>query len=131
MGMDTNTAQTIVKVIAVLYWIGAFFSIIGGLGLLLGGGALGFALGALGGGLLGGFLVAMGVVFLVIGVLEIFVGLGLWRLKSWARIVAIVLGVLGVISGVISLPLGILTLIISGGIVYFLAFNDEVKGLFK
>lgn len=120
--MDKNTAQTVVKVLAVLYWIGAALTIIAGLFMLFGGSALGLISG-LAGGLLAGLIAVMGVVFLIVGALYVFVGYGLWKFKNWARITAIVLAVLGLIS----FPLGTIIGII---VIYLFGFDKGVKSLF-
>ena len=122
--MEKGSAETVVKVFSVLYFLGAAFGILVGLGFLLGGGLLGFGLGAVLGGFFGGLLAVLGVVLIVYGVLDLFVGWGLWKHKNWARITAIVLGVLGLISFPIGTIFGIL-------VIYFFGFNEDVKGLFK
>ena len=78
-----------VKVISVLYWIGADLAIIYGLIMLLGAGAITSMMPAL--ATFGGLIVAMGVVFIGLGVLYIFTALHLWKGKNWARIVVLVL----------------------------------------
>ena|SRR3989338_2131023 len=122
--MEKGSAETVVKVFSVLYFLGAAFGILVGLGFLLGGGLLGFGLGAVLGGFFGGLLAVLGVVLIIYGVLDLFVGWGLWKHKNWARITAIVLGVLGLISFPIGTIFGIL-------VIYFFGFNEDVKGLFK
>ncbi|HLC86634.1 MAG TPA: hypothetical protein VJG30_05080 [Candidatus Nanoarchaeia archaeon] len=121
--MDKNTAQTVVKVLAVLYWIGAVFGAISGLAMLFGSGALGFTSGGLLGGFLGGFAVLMGIVMLVIAALEAYVGWGLWNFKNWAKITAIVLAVIGLLA----FPIGTIVGIV---VIYLLGFNNDVKSLF-
>ncbi len=121
--MDKNSAQTVVKVISVLYWIGAALGVIFGLMMLVGGSAVGMMGSLVGGGVFGGLIAVMGVVMIVLAALGAFVGYGLWRYKSWARIVAIVLAVIGLLS----FPIGT---IINAVILYFVAFNKDVKALF-
>jgi len=119
--MDKKTAQTTVKVISVLYWIGAFFGLIAALVMFVGGSMMSYFPTVP--NLTSGLVAVMGVVILVFAVLAAFVGYGLWNHKSWAKIVAIVLGVIGLFN----FPFGT---IINAFIIYFLAFNKDVKGLF-
>ncbi|MBI2148563.1 hypothetical protein HYU23_02690 [Candidatus Woesearchaeota archaeon] len=122
--MEKSSAQTVVKVISILYWIGAGLGAIGGLLMLFGGSAIGMTGFASISGLFGGLFAAMGIVMIAFAVLGFFVGLGLWRNRNWARITAIVLGVIGLLS----FPIGT---IINAIIIYFLAFNKDVKNLFR
>lgn len=126
--MEQQTAQTIVKVFAVLAWIGAAFSILSGLGMLLGSGPLA-ALMSNGGdaaaaSLLGALGAALGVVMLVVGALYVFVGRGLWKHKSWARIVTLIFAVLSLFA----FPIGT---IIGAIEIWLFGFQKDVKGLFK
>lgn len=121
--MEKGQAEMVVKVLAILYWIGAAFSAIFGLMALFGGSALG-ALGGMFGGFFGAFVAVFGVVLIVLAALYAFVGRGLWQHKSWAKIVAIVLAVLSLLS----FPIGT---IVGAATIYFLGFNEEVKALFE
>ena len=89
-----------VTVIAVLCFIAAAFSLLGGILFMLGGGFMATVLSqsgqanAAGAGILGAMGAAVGVVILFFGVVYAIVGWGLLQLKGWARIVTIVLSVL-------------------------------------
>lgn len=126
-----------VKVISILYYIGAAFLAIGGLISILGGGLISSLLSDIPGlGLIGGaFFVILGIFFIAIGVLYFFIGRGLWKAQSWARIVAIIFATLGVLGSIFSLFSGslfsIVWLIIYGFILWYLAFSEEVKKAFK
>jgi hypothetical protein len=94
-----------VTVLAVLYFIGAVFLGLGGLGFLVGGSALaamaksggpGSALFAAGGAIIGGF-------FLVFAILDLALGIGFIKLQNWARVLAIVLTGIGVLFGLLGL----------------------------
>ncbi len=61
-----------------------------------------------------------GVLFLVMGILSVFTGIGLWRLKGWGRILQIVLASIGLLA----LPLG--TIISALRLVYFTRPGVEV-----
>jgi len=137
-----------VIVIAILYFIGAAFCLLGGITFIAGGGFLATMMsqqGQAGGSglatLMAGLGAVMGVVFLAFGVIDIFVALGLLKLKNWARIVAIVfsaigacfqvLGILGSLSHFNpgSFIFGLIFLAIYGWIIWYL-LKPEVKAAF-
>ncbi|MGD9276902.1 MAG: hypothetical protein PVJ67_07055 [Candidatus Pacearchaeota archaeon] len=134
---DGQSVPTGVKVIAVLYYIGAVLGIIFGLLFLVGAGAIGSiasqipVLGALGAGL---FIVG-GIILIGLGVLGFFVGRGLWKARPWARIVAIIFAVLGILMAIISMIQGsiasnIFNLVIQLVIGGYLLFSNNVKQAF-
>jgi|FLOH01.1.fsa_nt_gi hypothetical protein len=123
-----------VKVISVLYWIAAVLSILGGLALILGGGAMASMIPTF--GIIGGALfVVLGIIVLIVGIVEIFVALGLWKGQKWARIVAIIFAILAFIGAIMSIvggsyAGGIIKLIIHGLIGAYLIVAKEVKDAF-
>ena len=134
---DGQSIPTGVKVIAVLYYIGAVFGIIFGLLFLVGAGMMGSIanqiplLGALGAGL----FVVGGIIMIGLGVLGFFVGRGLWKARPWARIVAIIFATLGILMAVISMIQGniagnIFGLVIQLVICGYLLFSNNVKQAF-
>lgn len=90
-----------VTVIAILYMIGAAFCVVLGVLMFVGGGFMATMMNqqASGGsgvaGILAGLGAALGVVVLVFGAIDAVVGWGLWSLKEWGRIMAIILSALG------------------------------------
>jgi hypothetical protein len=127
-----------VTVLAVLFFIGAGFLALAGLGLLVGGALFG----AVGGGgdasgamaMLGALGAIGGVVILVFAALHAFVGWGLIKLKKWAWIVSLVLMVLGVLQALLGVVSGDffmspLILAIDGFFAYYL-LKPEVKQVF-
>ena len=84
-----------------------------------------------------GLIVALGIIFIAIGVFGFFVGMGLWKLKQWARIAVIVLSLISVISSLYGLVMmksivsNIITILINGAIAYYLIFVKEAKEAFK
>lgn len=135
-----------VKVIAVLSWIAAIFFIL--LALLLFAGA-GFAesilqlarlepggekLSGISAGALGGIFAFIGFLFLDFGILYIFIGRGLWKGQNWARIISIVLAILGIVwslSSIAAAPGSSLFWIIVYGVIGgYLWFNKDVKKAF-
>jgi len=132
-----QSVPTGVKVIAVLYYIGAVLGVIFGLLFLVGAGLMGSIanqiplLGALGGAL----FVVGGIILIGLGVLGFFVGRGLWKAKPWARIVAIIFAALGILMAVISMVQGniasnIFNLVIQLVIGGYLLFSNSVKEAF-
>ena len=121
--MDKSSATTAVKIIAILYWVGAALGIITGIAMIFGGSFLGSMM-PTGGGFMAGLFAIWGLILFVIGVVNIFVGLGLWKFKNWARIVAIVFAVISLLSFPIGTIIGI-------AIIYLLVFEKTVKSLFN
>ena len=138
--MADKEMPTGVKVISVLYYIGAAFSFIFGLLFIVGGAfiraTVSFLFGLLfigGGVILGGTLAALGALgsglFIVLGiallgfgVLDIFIGRGLWKGQNWTRIAAIVFAIFGVLGGINSLISGLTNFQIIGAFSIFVAF---------
>lgn len=99
-----------VTVIAILYFLSAGLFILLALGLIAGGGLAGLAAGGAsaegmaGLGILAGAGVVGGVIALCMALIPGITGFGLWKLKNWGRIIAIifaVLGALGQVGGVL------------------------------
>jgi hypothetical protein len=69
------------------------------------------------------------------GVLAFFVARGLWKAKSWARVIAIIFSVLGVLMAIIAIVQGnisgnIFSLVVHGVIGGYLLFSKGVKQAF-
>lgn len=79
--------------------------------------------------LAGGLLVVIGVVAVLLGILSFFVAYGLWVGRGWAWSIAILLSILAIIIGVLSLPGGIINIIIGIIVVYYLT-RPHVKAYF-
>jgi len=126
-----------VKVIAVLYYIGAALAILGALGMLFGAGMMGTMMMGNSQGMLGGGMMAIGAVLMIgFAVLGIFVGRGLWNSQSWARIVAIIFAAIYFIMGAFALVggavgSGLFELVVHGTIGGYLLFNKKVIKAFK
>ena len=126
-------APTGVKVISVLYYIGAVFELIFAILLFVGSGTIKAKVPLL--AVLGPFLIVGGIILLGLAVLSFFVGLGLWKGKKWARIVAIIFAAIGVLLALVGMLQGqivsnILGLVISAGIGGYLLFSSGVKSAF-
>ena len=114
-----------VKILTALYALSALLTILGGVlafGLLSLLGPLGTAIGAV----VGAFLVALGAVQLIIA-------WGLWKGRRWARILAIILTVLGLIPDIIGSialnPLSMVGLLINIVILWYL-FQPGVRAFY-
>jgi|SRR3989344_149147 len=131
------SVPTGVKIISVLYYIGAVFGLLFGILFIVGAGFIGSIasqiplIGALGAGL---FIVG-GIIMIVFGILGFFIGRGLWKGRNWARIVAIIFACLGILIAIISMIQGsiisnIFSLVINGIIGGYLLFSSKVKEAF-
>jgi hypothetical protein len=126
--MDKDIAENIVKVYAILAWIGAFFSALWGLGFLfagsLFGGGWGYGMGGAWfmGSMLGTLGMFSGILFLAVAVAEFFIGMALWKRQDWARTG-------GLVFSIISLFFGGLGILVGGFGIYFFGFDETAKGL--
>lgn len=86
------------------------------------------------GDLIAGLIVVVGIVLIGLGVLAIFVGIGLLKGRGWARITAIVLTILSAAFSLISLISGDFTSIVSlalDGLMLYALFNPQTKAWFE
>ena len=104
-----------VTILAVLYWLSAIVAILGGLAYVAG---MAYLLPL---AFLALFWIVGGVL-IVIGILDIVIGWGVWSLRKWARTVAIVLAIVGLISFPIGTIISIITL--------WYLFKPEIKACF-
>jgi hypothetical protein len=133
-----------VKIISILTYISAIFTLILGVALLAGavGGTaalafvginnlsnldLGPLTGALGGVVIGSLFIGA-LVVIVFGILIFFVARGLWKGENWARIVVFILLILGFIDSLFTLD--IVSMVINALIGYYIWFSREVKSFF-
>lgn len=76
-------------------------------------------------------LFAFGSIWVVlVGVISLILGFGLWMLNKWAFQVAMILSVFGIIIGIFNLPYGSLSLIIYVIIIYYLT-QPEITDVFE
>ena len=108
--MDRPTGVTI---LAVLNFLGAGLYILIGLLFILGMGILGGMMGQAGGegsagamGMMMGLGAVAGVIFIVLSLIPLLIGWGLWKLKNWARIISIVLFALGALAALAGVGIG-------------------------
>lgn len=127
-----------VTIVAALYLIEGIFALLAGLAIILLGGAFasmipGMAMtgtngaqvdAATAGGIFGAIIGVLGIIILVLAILSLLVGWFLLKGKSWARWVAIVLGVLSLLN----IPIGT---IIGAVTIYFLLIDKAGKAYFE
>jgi hypothetical protein len=138
-----------VIVLAILYFIGAAFLLLAGIGFVIGGGAIAAMLsqqsqaGANPLAAMMGFLGAgVGIFFLVMGAVDLIVGIGLIKLKNWARITAIVFTAIGACLqllmligslahfNIVAMVFPVIVLAIQALIIWYL-LKPEVKAAFQ
>ena len=81
------------------------------------------------GSLLSAFFLAFAGIAAIVGILYLVAAFGLWTGRGWARMLAIVLLILDIIGGIVTLPAGIITIII-GGVLLWYFFTPSVKAFF-
>jgi hypothetical protein len=72
-------------------------------------------------------LLILGIFLIILGIFYYFLARGLWKGKNWARITQLVFSVLAALSGLASLPTGLVGLAINVAIIWYIGFNDEGK----
>lgn len=81
------------------------------------------------GGLLSAAFLAFAGVAAIVGILYLVTAYGMWTGKGWARMLAIVLLILDLIGGILTLPGGIVPIIIAGVLLWYF-FTPAVKAFF-
>jgi uncharacterized membrane protein (DUF2068 family) len=81
-----------------------------------------------------GAAAAYGAIMGLFGVFSLMVAIGLWRLRNWARIAAVVLYGLSAVIGLVALcqgaPSGFMQMLVTGSIAAYLC-RDYARGAFK
>lgn len=147
---NTKSIPVGVKVIAILYYIGAVISILAAIGLIVVMATVGSISGAIetagaeqglqltdaipGGAILSSIAIVGIIVMIALAVLLFFIGRGLWKGKSWTRIAVIIISAIGAVSAIVSIIGGefgaIVSLIIHAIIGGYLLFSKTVKQAF-
>ena len=104
-----------VKTASILLYVGAAFSILGGIVIF---------------SLLDGGIKAIGAVLILIGVAYIFLASRIRKGDRTARTIVVVLSAINILTALPGLPSTILTIVLSGLIIYFLQFQPEAKQFF-
>ncbi len=97
-----------VSILAILYFIGGVLSLVQGLFVLAGGAALliGKAFSPLA---LGSNITVAGLIAVIIAIVDLALGYGLWTGKEWARIIIIIFCILGILASLVLIALGALS----------------------
>jgi uncharacterized membrane protein (DUF2068 family) len=100
--MSRPTGVTILSILDFLFGV---LALLGGILFMVGGGFIANMMNqnqangaGAGAGLMVGLGAAFGVVFIIIGLLYLLIGVGMWKVKNWARILTIVFCGLGALS---------------------------------
>jgi len=119
--LSEKKRPTIVKILVVIVLIGSVIPLLVGAMMLTGGSAFeGYFMQELLSQILPTFYVSAGVIGLV-------VAWGLWIGNGSAWIIAVILHVIGVIMGLVTVPTGIIGVVIDGIVVYLLMRSDTRK----
>ena len=124
-----------VSILSVLAYIGAVVTLIGGIAMIAGSTVVStlieklvpeYASWSAAGTAL---LIFLGIVFILLAVLDYFIGRGLWDGKEWARILVLIFLVLGILGSLS--PFEIVSIIIDALLIWYLGFNKDVRNYFK
>ena len=142
-----------IKIISVLYYIEAGLLVLSGIILLIAGIVfvlnppltVGYDMMGFDTGVMGAFMDSLGIIFIVLSVVSVlfavlyfFIARGLKKGNNWTRILLIIFGILGIL-GVIPLLVmgdsivivnGVLSILVTGFIVWYLWFKKSVKEFF-
>ncbi len=152
--MERDSAITVVRVLAVLELVGAGFGFLLSILFLIGGPLLAAsivqedpALATIGSAFLGVILIVLGVFFLILAVLSLLSGIGLWRMRNWGRILSLigswfsilwcVLNLVGLLRawpepGALASFIGnLFGLAVSAAWVWLLQFQPDIVAVFK
>jgi len=129
----------IVSILSILVIIGAIFEIVaGGMLLLVGITGVKSSTDIIAG--ISILLIILAIFFLILGIIGIFVGWGLWKGKNWARIAYIIIGTLGLLISltstimsptITSILTGIVGMVLPILIISYLLFSKKVKSYFR
>lgn len=121
MGSPTvpEKRPTGITILAILNGLGGVLLLLGGFAMMAGGGTMATMMNA-DAGMFAALAGILGFVFLVLGALYLVAAWGLWTRKVWGWYVAMAGVVLGILNGLVSLPMGIVGLLIAGFIGWYL-----------
>jgi lysylphosphatidylglycerol synthetase-like protein (DUF2156 family) len=106
----------------------AFLQILGGLAYIALGGLAVLAAGLA--GIFGFILLFAGAVLLIVGIIGLIVGFGLWNMRSWAWLWAIIINILGIILSLPAPAANALGIVISIIIIVYL-LTPDIKSRFR
>lgn len=76
------------------------------------------------------FLMVVGIVLLILAILGFIMTWGLWSGKSWARLITMILAVIGVFTGLFNLPGSLISILIDVVILYYLT-RPHIKAYYQ
>jgi hypothetical protein len=125
--MQKPPRPTGIAIIAILEILVGLLAAAGGA--LIVGVASSSVLNSYGVGMFSGIIAVIGGFAIIIGLFAIFVGWGMWTGKGWAWTLALVLYILGALFGILTLPIGIVGLVIDLLLIWYL-YRPHVKAFF-
>jgi hypothetical protein len=142
---NSNKIPVSVKIISILFYIGTILCFFSGLLMIFASKTRaaslvalnpGLGLEAISQGTLVALIIVIGIVLIGAGVFSFFIGRGIWRLRKWAKITAIVLAIIAVVFVIFSIIVAftftqIIYLLIDGFIAGYLLFSKGSKRIFK
>jgi hypothetical protein len=141
----TKRRPTGVTIIAILNILGGIVGLIAGFGMMALSGEFQYYLSYLSdeeAALVSIMVGILGMVFIIIGFIDLVIGYGLWTLKGWARMAAIIMAIIGIVGnigatiGMMSIGAAdiigsvILPVLISGIIIWYLS-KPNIKEVFE
>lgn len=119
-------------ILVILEVIGALLILIAGMAVAAFSGFIGMYIppGTIPPEMLAGIGVFIGAILILLSLLGFIVAWGLWTGKRWSWYIAFILAILGALGSLLSLPSGILSLIIDGLIIWYL-WRPNVKAFFS
>ena len=118
--MSEKKRSTVVKILVLIVAIGSIVPILAGVMMLAGGAYEGYFMQELLNQILPTYYVLVGVIGLI-------VAWGLWIGKGWAWIIALIIFIIGIIMDLVTLPTGIVGVVIDAIVLYLLMRHDTKK----
>ena len=116
--MSEKNRPTIVKILVLIVAVGSIIPIVAGVMMLIGGSAYeGYFMQELLSQIVPTYSVVVGVIGLVLS-------WGLWVGKGWAWIIAVIVFIIGIIMDLVTLPTGIVGVVIDAVVLYLLMRPD-------
>jgi len=132
--MNERKLSAPIILIAVLYLLGALLYFLVSLGLIFSG-KIGNIPPELAGYMSNGMMIFIGIIFIAVAIIYLFIGKDLLRRKNWARTAAIVISGISALFNLYSLITGSIVsavmLIINAAIVAYFLLNKEAKKNFS
>ena len=115
--MSEKKRPMVVKILVLIVVIGSVAPILLGVMMLTGGAYEGYFMQEL-------LSQILPTIYLSAGVIGLVVAWGLWIGNGWAWIIAVILHVIGIIMGLVTVPTGIVGVVMDGIVVYLLMRSD-------